>query len=107
MLIIRKLHRLDRLDFISKIGKYVAEIEFHHFGKHTVWLSEKQAANLERCLDGDVYSTKKNAVFVVIDTENKPRYVWAGCNHAGYLNLKERFNVPDEAADEDEEEDDE
>lgn len=94
MLQIKTLHALDRLQFVPKVGKYVAEIQFHNFGKITVWLSEKQAANLIRCMKGGDYSTKTNEVFVVLDcSSDKPRYVWADCNEAGRKNLEERFGA--------------
>lgn len=91
---LKKLHALDRLDYIAKVGKYVAEIQFHGHPKQTLWLSEKQAANLDRSLKGGKYSAATNEVWVVLDIENnRSRYVWSDCNDAGYTNLQQRFGA--------------
>lgn len=96
-LIIKKLHALDRLAYIAKVGKYVAEIQFHEYSKQTLWLSEKQAVNLNKSLKGEMYSTARNEVWVVLDISVKPRYVWSDCNDAGHANLVKRFEVADDA----------
>lgn len=94
---VKKLHALSSLNFVPKVGKYVAEIQFHNFPKQTLWLSEKQAGNLNRCMKDSDYSTRLNEVWVVLDMSgSKPRYVWADCNDAGRLNLIARFGANDE-----------
>lgn len=91
---IKKLHALDRLQFVSKVGKYLADIQFHNHPKQTLWLSEKQAANLNRSLKFGSYSTASNEVWVVLDIDgSRCRYVWSDCNDAGYENLKNRFEA--------------
>lgn len=95
--IIKKLHALDRLAYVGKVNKYVADIQFHNYPKQTLWLSEKQAANLKCSLKEEMYSTARNEVWIVLDIDNgRVRYIWSDCNDAGHANLKQRFEVSDD-----------
>lgn len=71
-------------------GKYLVTISLHNFGKKDFWLSEKQTSNLLKNLNGDIYSTKTNEVWCVIDGE---RFIWSSTNETGRKWLEETFNV--------------
>lgn len=96
-MIIRQIHCIERLEYINKVGKYVADLQFNGYPKGTFWLTVKQAKRLNDDMGNSDYSTKKNVVWCTIDDSgDNPRYVWSGRNQPGYDWLKSKFGDDDE-----------
>ena len=87
-------HALALLKHVPKVGKFIAEIEFHGRTKLKFWVSENQAKAirkafgeaLDEALDGKRYSTKANQAYVILESitlkDGRPgfRLIWAVAN---------------------------
>jgi hypothetical protein len=101
-------HAIARMEYIQKVGKYVAEIEFHGHAKKEFWVSEKQAKSIDEAFAGERYSTKANQAYVILeDAGERLRLVWAAQNRAKAEKSAEYFGAdwgwPGEGSDEDDE----
>lgn len=61
----KRLTNIIDMRYVKKVGKYVVELGIHNEPKKTVWLSEKQAINLNNCFDEtkNGYSNKDVSVY--------------------------------------------
>lgn len=96
-----KVHALDKLEYVHKCDRYVAVLQIHDHPKAELWLSPKQADNLNKSFGGSDYSTKRNTVFAVFAKENgKIRFVWSATNDHGKKFLMKKFEAVDPLAQE-------
>jgi hypothetical protein len=98
--IVYKLHALEAIKFVEKCDKYVATLQVHNHAKVEVWLSPKQAENLNKSFGVSDYSTKHNTVFAVLAIDgNRTRFIWAATNDHGKKYLLEKFNASEPESD--------
>lgn len=87
-------HAIARMEYIRKVDKYIAEIEFHGHPKREFWLSEKQARALDQAFAGERYSTKKNTAFVIVEDDgDRLRFIWAAANEPKARGSAEHFGA--------------
>jgi hypothetical protein len=85
------MHRCRRLEHVARFDRYVAEVEIHHLGTLTLWMSRKQGAHLDKLLGWmpSDYSNKHCSLWITLeDGEKGPRFVWAG------LHRRQKSDLP-------------
>jgi hypothetical protein len=98
-LFVYRIHSIKSIRFIENCNKYVATLQIRNRPKFEVWLTPKQADNLNNSFGINDFSNKNNTVYAVLAKEkNKTRFVWSATNDQDKKYLCNKFGAvePDE-----------
>lgn len=87
-------HALSGLRYVPKVGKYIAEIQYHGQPKQEFWLSAKQAQAVSDAFPDEGYSTKNAQAYTVLALrEGRLRLIWAAQNEPNALETAKHFEA--------------
>lgn len=87
-------HALSGLRYVPKVGKYVAEVQYHGQPKQEFWLSAKQAQSLSDAFPDEGYSTKNEQAYTVLALrEGRLRMIWAAQNEPNAKETAKHFEA--------------